>query len=356
MNHLLVDEEKREQEVLELKKEVEKAKRKVGVHLKQNEELRTEVAQLEKLVQRKEQQLIKNQNQNQKDDYDLEISDLMEALKNELKADRTLKPYYEIDFSDITRRKQISEGGFGIIEKAKWRESTVAVKLLKKEFMKEETIKDFLNECYAMESLRHPNIVMFLGACTKYPNLAIVLEYCPHKSLWAVLQNKKAYHLSWKDRKRLALGIAKGMNYLHMFPTPVLHRDLKSLNILIDSGFKPKIADFGWTRLKADKMTRKIGTFQWMAPETILSEIYSEKADVYSYGIILWEIAAREPPYKNISGATVALQVSKKGLRPEVPDKTPKAFAKMMKRCWVRILDYICYVYVESNICIVLYV
>ena len=128
------------------------------------------------------------------------------------------------------------------------------------------------------------------------------------------------------------------------------------MNILIDSGFKPKIADFGWTRLKADKMTRKIGTFQWMAPETILSEIYSEKADVYSYGIILWEIAAREPPYKNISGATVALQVSKKGLRPEVPDKTPKAFAKMMKRCWVRILDYICYVYVESNICIVLYV
>lgn len=82
---------------------------------------------------------------------------------------------------------KLAEGGFGIIYKAKWWETIVAVKLLKNELMKEETIKDFLYECTAMESLWHPNIVTFMGACTKFPNLAIVLEFCPNKTLWTLL-------------------------------------------------------------------------------------------------------------------------------------------------------------------------
>ncbi len=147
-----------------------------------------------------------------------------------------------------------------------------------------------------MESLRHPNIVMFLGASTKFPHLALVLEYCTHKSLWSVLHNPKIA-LPWDKRKRIALEIARGMNYLHLFKPPIMHRDLKSLNILIDDSFTAKIADFGWTRVKAKEMTEKIGTWQWMAPEVIDTRIYTEKADVYSYGIILWEIASRSPPY-----------------------------------------------------------
>lgn len=80
--------------------------------------------------------------------------------------------------------KQISEGGYGIIYKAKWRETVVAVKMFKIDANNENHIRDFLSECHAMEALRHPNIVMFLGACTKPPNLAIVEEYCSKGSLW----------------------------------------------------------------------------------------------------------------------------------------------------------------------------
>ena len=223
----------------------------------------------------------------------------MLRFKKSLKKSRTLKPCFEIPFEDVKLEREISQGAFGKIFRGKWRETTVAIKILKKDLMKEETIKDFLNECYTMESLRHPNIVMFMGACTKLPNLSIILEYCPNKSLWNLLKNKNII-LHWEDRRRLAIDISKGMNYLHSFKVPVLHRDLKSLNILIDDSYRPKIADFGWTRLKADKMTEKIGTFQWMAPEVLKTNTYTEKADVFSFGIILWEMASREPPYKSM--------------------------------------------------------
>lgn len=83
-----------------------------------------------------------------------------------------------------------------------------------------------------MEALRHPNIVMFLGACTKPPNFAIVLEYCEGGTLWSILQRNG--DLSWEQRRRFALDTARGMNYLHERPTPILHRDLKSLNLLLD--------------------------------------------------------------------------------------------------------------------------
>lgn len=100
---------------------------------------------------------------------------------------RTIDYSFEIDFADITLLEQINEGGYGVIYKGRWRETIVAVKVLKTEGMTENNVRDFLQECKAMEALRHPNICMFLGACTKHPNLCIVLEYCPRGSLWSIL-------------------------------------------------------------------------------------------------------------------------------------------------------------------------
>lgn len=150
-----------------------------------------------------------------------------------------------------------------------------------------------------MEVLRHPNIVLFLGACIKPPNLGLVLEFCNKGSLWSVLQNHEI-SLTWEDRKKIALDTAKGVYYLHSFNPPILHRDLKSLNLLLDDSFRTKLIDFGWTRKLDIIMTGKIGTYQWMAPEVISGLNYTEKADVFSFGIILWEIASREPPYRRM--------------------------------------------------------
>ena len=86
---------------------------------------------------------------------------------------------------------------------------------------------------------------------------------------------------------------ARGINYLHQFNPPVIHRDLKSLNLLLDDSFRTKLADFGWTRKKYDLMTDKIGTYQWMAPEVIAGQNYTELCDIFSFGIIMWEIASR---------------------------------------------------------------
>jgi mitogen-activated protein kinase kinase kinase 9 len=102
----------------------------------------------------------------------------------------------------------------------------------------------------------------------------------------------------------MALEAARGVHYLHSCNPPVLHRDLKSLNLLLDESGRVKLADFGWTKGLDNYMTGKIGTYQWMAPEVIASQKYSEKADVFSYGIILWEIASREPPFKRTVSPT----------------------------------------------------
>ncbi len=126
------------------------------------------------------------------------------------------------------------------------------------------------------------------------------------------------------------------MHYLHSCNPPVLHRDLKSLNLLLDESSRVKLADFGWTKGLDNYMTGKIGTYQWMAPEVIASQKYSEKADVFSYGIILWEIASREPPFKHLSGLQVSLEVLNNDLRPPIPKKTPEPFAKLMRKCWDR--------------------
>jgi len=253
-----------------------------------------------------------------------------------METERQFHANFEIKYKDIKFDKRISEGGYGVVHKGRWMSTVVAIKEIKREIIEQDKLEEFRNECSVMEIIRHPNIVMFLGACTKPPHLCIILEYCGRGSLWSCLHDM-GNKISWEFRRKVALDIAKGVLYLHNQSPPILHRDLKSLNILLDYAGNAKLADFGWTRIKAKVMTSKIGTYQWMAPEVIAGFKYTEKADVFSFGIILWELATRKPPYYGIDGTEVSKKVIKEDLRPKISEKEcPKAFLELMSACWDR--------------------
>jgi alpha-tubulin suppressor-like RCC1 family protein len=259
--------------------------------------------------------------------------------KNEkLQADKSLQFDEEIKMEDLNffKDSDIGTGTFGDVKKCLWRKTLVAVKFLKKAMENEkENIQSFVEELNLLKKLRHPNILLYLGANITGPTFFLVTEFCDLGNLFDFLHNNPRSELAEADRIRIALEIAKGVNYLHSFDTPILHRDLKSLNILLDKNMSVKIADFGWARLRDIHMTKQRGTFQWMAPEVIKKNSYSEKADIFSYGIILWELWVQEPPYKNIDRFEVAKSVATiKNYRPPLNEVIPESIKALISACW----------------------
>ncbi|MCL7039707.1 hypothetical protein MKW94_005497, partial [Papaver nudicaule] len=137
--------------------------------------------------------------------------------------------------------------------------------------------------------VQHKNVVRFIGACTKFPNLCIVTEYMPGGSLYDFL-HKHHNVLGLSLLLEFAIDICKGMEYLHQ--KNIIHRDLKTANLLMDIDHVVKVADFGVARFQSQggEMTAETGTYRWMAPEVINHQPYDQKADVFSFAIVLWEL------------------------------------------------------------------
>ena len=267
-----------------------------------------------------------NDNNNSLDQEDLENIEIEKVLEE------------EINFSELVFPEDalIGSGASGEVKKAFWRKTLVSVKFLKLESQSEEKqIKPFIEEYNLLKQLRHPNILLYLGGNITVSPYFLVTEFCENGNLFQFLHGKDAPDLEDIERLNLALEIAQGINYLHSFNPPILHRDLKSLNILLDKNYVAKIADFGWAKLRDEHMTKLRGTFQWMAPEVITNEDYTEKADVYSFGIILWEFWSKDPPYKGIKAKEVGIKVkNNKDFRPTIPDEVPQDIAELIKCCW----------------------
>ncbi|GAB0489674.1 hypothetical protein MMPV_000899 [Pyropia vietnamensis] len=231
---------------------------------------------------------------------------------------------------------QVGSGGFGVVFKGVYAGETVAIKRIHAHALGNAgAVAEFQAEVAVLSSVRHPNIVRFVGACTLPPALMIVTEFLERGTLFDVLHKSKD-PIGWRERRGMMVGLCDGMTYLHS--RGLLHRDLKSSNLLLDRDFTVKVADFGLTRivssLTAAPMTGQCGTFQYMAPEVLANRPYTEKADVFSFGILLWELVARKLPFFGMAPMQVGLAVVNTGLRPPIPRDCPRPLAILMRRCW----------------------
>ncbi|CAA0818863.1 Serine/threonine-protein kinase CTR1 [Striga hermonthica] len=260
-------------------------------------------------------------------------------------APKTSEFTFEVDdlnipWSDLVLKERIGAGSFGTVHRAEWNGCDVAVKILMEQDFHAERFKEFLREVAIMKRLRHPNIVLFMGAVTEPPNLSIVTEYLSRGSLYRLLHKPGAKEaLDERRRLSMAYDVAKGMNYLHKRNPPIVHRDLKSPNLLVDRKYTVKVCDFGLSRLKANTFLSSksaAGTPEWMAPEVLRDEPSNEKSDVYSFGVILWELATLQQPWGNLNPAQVVAAVGFKGKRLEIPRDVNPQIASLIEACWAK--------------------
>ncbi|WOL16480.1 hypothetical protein Cni_G25267 [Canna indica] len=246
--------------------------------------------------------------------------------------------WLEISWDELDIKERIGAGSFGTVYHAEWHGSDVAVKVLTEQDFRDVQLKEFLREVSIMKRVRHPNLVLFMGAVTKQPHLSIVTEYLPRGSLYRLINRVAAGEiLDRRRRLRMALDVAKGINYLHCLNPPIVHWDLKSPNLLVDKNWSVKVCDFGLSRFKANTFISSksvAGTPEWMAPEFLRGEPSNEKCDVYSFGVILWELLAMQQPWSGLSPAQVVGAVAFQNRRLAIPQNTCPLLAALMESCW----------------------
>ncbi|KAI5353636.1 hypothetical protein L3X38_006530 [Prunus dulcis] len=242
------------------------------------------------------------------------------------------KYIWEIDATLLRYEKKIASGSYGDLFQGSFCGQAVAIKVLSMEHLN-ETMREFTQEVYIMRKVRHKNVVQLIGACTKPPKLCIVTEFLSGGSMYDFV-HKQTGALSLQFLLRVAIDVSRGMNYLHQ--NNIIHRDLKAANLLMDDNGVVKVADFGIARVQAQSgvMTAETGTYRWMAPEVIEHKPYDHKADVFSFGVVLWELLTGKLPYENLTPLQAAVGVVQKGLRPTIPRHTNPMLMELMERCW----------------------
>uniref|UniRef100_G3PRT1 Protein kinase domain-containing protein n=1 Tax=Gasterosteus aculeatus aculeatus TaxID=481459 RepID=G3PRT1_GASAC len=211
--------------------------------------------------------------------------------------------FVQIKHEDLLFYENCGGGSFGSVYRASWisRDKEVAVKKLLK----------IDKEAEILSVLSHKNIIQFYGAVLESPNYGIVTEYASAGSLYEYLSSEQSEEMDMEQIMTWAIEIAKGMHYLHAeAPVKVIHRDLKSRNVVMTADRVLKICDFGASKfLSHTTHMTVVGTFPWMAPEVIQSLPVSETCDTYSYGVVLWEMLT-------------------------IPTSCPGSFAELMRKCW----------------------
>ncbi|KAI4343174.1 hypothetical protein MLD38_027708 [Melastoma candidum] len=252
-----------------------------------------------------------------------------------------------IENDDLEELKELGSGTFGTVYHGKWRGTDVAIKRIKKSCFtgrsseQERLTVEFWREADILSKLHHPNVVAFYGVVKDGPGgtLATVTEYMVNGSLRHVLLSKDRY-LDRRKRIIIAMDAAFGMEYLHS--KNIVHFDLKCDNLLVNlkDSARPicKVGDFGLSKIKRNTLVTGgvRGTLPWMAPELLngSSNRVSEKVDVFSFGIVLWEILTGEEPYANMHYGAIIGGIVNNTLRPPVPSFCDPEWKLLMEQCW----------------------
>lgn len=242
---------------------------------------------------------------------------------------------FQYNMDEVKLIAPIGTGSYGEVYKAMVRGKIVAVKKLHVRNLKAEQVDAFCKEASLMCQLNHENVVQFIGAVTEPSNLCIITQYCARGSLADLLLDPSV-EMDFARKLKFALDAARGMLYLHTSNPVILHRDLKSDNLLVSADWTAKVADFGLTRFLSEKKAMtQVGTPMWMAPEIIMGKKYTEKADVYAFGIIIWEILTRLEPYEDKEPMQIVVEVVNDNLRPTIPDEYKDSpLVPLMKDAW----------------------
>eukprot|EP01132_Coremiostelium_polycephalum_P004967 gene4967-6188_t len=280
--------------------------------------------------QQQQQQQQNNSNNSNNEDSDIEQIKFMNFNN------------WAIDGDEIVFLNKLGEGTSAKVYKATWRNQEVAVKILRSE-PEHQKLLDFLKELEIMSSLRSPHVVYFYGMVLQ-PKICMIMEYCSNQTLYHLMHLQMDFTWDWV--LKFSIEMVKGVNCLHSWKPIIVHRDLKSLNLLVSDNWTIKVADFGLSRFattKSASIRKTRGTYAYCAPEVFYGDI-TPKGDIYSIGIILWELAVRcikskyEKPFyefKHIQyDFQILVQTTKHNLRPTIPANCPEGFANLIVQCW----------------------
>ncbi|KAK1563755.1 hypothetical protein Q3G72_032390 [Acer saccharum] len=241
---------------------------------------------------------------------------------------------------------KIGEGAHGKVYEGRYGDRIVAIKVLHRGSTSDEKTaleSRFAREVIMMSRVKHDNLVKFIGAC-KDPLMVIVTELLPGMSLRKYLVSIRPNKLDLHVALNFALDIARAMECLHA--NMIIHRDLKPDNLLLTGNHKSlKLADFGLAREESvtEMMTAETGTYRWMAPELYSTvtlrqgekKHYNNKVDVYSFGIVLWELLTNRMPFEGMSNLQAAYAAAFKHERPILPEDISHELAFIVQSCWV---------------------
>ncbi|MBA0774995.1 hypothetical protein Gotri_010161 [Gossypium trilobum] len=246
---------------------------------------------------------------------------------------------HTVDLSQLFLGLRFAHGAHSRLYHGIYKEEAVAVKIIRvpdddNGDLATRLEKQFDREVNLLSRLHHQNVIKFIAACRKPPVYCVITEYLSEGSLRAYLHKLDHKSLPLKKLIVIALEVARGMEYIHS--QGVIHRDLKPENVLIDQDFHMKIADFGIACEEAycDLLADDPGTYRWMAPEMIKRKSYGRKVDVYSFGLMLWELVAGTIPYEDMNPIQAAFAVVNKNLRPVIPKDCPPAMRALIEQCW----------------------